>query len=60
MGFKKYYVTKAISEPSLKDEYGHNCIKVESVSDFEDYAEDFLFSDDHNLEDVVVGYWYLS
>ena len=59
MGFKKYYVYEVLSIKSPRDTYGESFIKVRSVNDMGDESEDFLFSDEHNLENVGIGYWYL-
>lgn len=59
MGFKKYYVYEVLSSKSPKDTYGGSFIAVRSVNAMGDESEDFLFSDEHVLEDVEIGYWYL-
>jgi len=41
------------------DSYGINFIKVRGVSSSGDVSEDMLFSDEHILNNVCIGYWYL-
>lgn len=59
MGFKRYYVYEVLSSKSPLDTYRTSFIEVRSVNDMGDESEDFLFNDEHNLEDVGIGYWYL-
>jgi len=59
MGFKKYYVYEVLSTKSPRDTYGGSFIEVRSVNELGDEVEDFLFSDEHVLEDVGIGYWYV-
>lgn len=57
MGFKKYYVYKILSSPTPIDSYGINFIKVRGVSSSGDVSEDLLFSDEHILNNICIGYW---
>ena len=59
MGFKKYYVTEILTKPSPPDTYKVCKIEVNSVNSDGDESNDYLFSDEHNLEEIEIGYWYV-
>ena len=59
MSFRKYYVYEVLSSPSPIDDHESSFMEVRSTNDTGEESEDFLFSDEHELEDVEIGYWYL-